>query len=315
MISNKDKGGVARAKALSSERKSAIAKDGAIARWGFKATHKGNFSKDFGIDVDCYVLNDKNKTAVISQRGMGAALKLTGAGGSAFTRFSNGKNIAEYLGPELLDKISTPIVFIGSPDGPNKTKHHGYDVSILIDVCKAISRAHDDGKLSKNQLHLAKQANVLLSASAKAGIKGLVYALAGYSPEVQEVIDAFRVYVQEEAKKYEREFPPELYREWHRLYELPVPLRGKPWKLKFITIDHVYTPLAKSDGKLLQLLREAKISYGESNNKLFQFLNEVGARALSRHLGRLLEMAETSRNKDDYESKVIERFGGQPNLI
>jgi len=41
---------------------------------GARATHKGNFKEDFGIDVDCYVLDDEQKTAVISQRGMGATL-------------------------------------------------------------------------------------------------------------------------------------------------------------------------------------------------------------------------------------------------
>ncbi|WP_448124160.1 hypothetical protein [Pseudomonas veronii] len=34
------------------------------------ATHKGSFEADFGLDVECYVLGDEKKTAVISQRGM-----------------------------------------------------------------------------------------------------------------------------------------------------------------------------------------------------------------------------------------------------
>ena len=48
--------------------------------------------------------------------------------------------------------------------------------------------------------------------------RGLVYALAGYNPTTEEVIQAFKVYVQEEARKYESEFPPELYQRWHDLY-------------------------------------------------------------------------------------------------
>ncbi|MDD4882190.1 MAG: hypothetical protein PHX10_11490 [Gallionellaceae bacterium] len=66
-------GGIARAKLLSPEQRSEIAAKAASARWGDKplqATHRGNFKEEFGIDVDCYVLNDANKTAVISQRGM-----------------------------------------------------------------------------------------------------------------------------------------------------------------------------------------------------------------------------------------------------
>jgi hypothetical protein len=59
--------------------------------------------------------------------------------------------------------------------------------------------------------------------------------------------------VQEEARKYEQEFPSELYLQWHRLYEIPVPIRGKPWHFKHLTITHIYFPLAKSSGKVLEL--------------------------------------------------------------
>ena len=68
-------------------------------------------------------------------------------------------------------------------------------------------------------------------------------------------------------------------------------------------------PLAKSDGKLLTLLREAKSNTGERNAKLFQFLNEIGARALRMQLGRVLEMAESSSIAESYEARIEERFG------
>lgn len=82
-----------------------------------------------------------------------------------------------------------------------------------------------------------------------------------------------------------------------------------------LTVDHVYYPLAKSDGRLLQLLREAKSKDTDGNGKkLFQFLNEVGTRALRIHLGRVLEMAESSPDAQTYEAKIAERFGKQPRL-
>ncbi len=58
---------------------------------------------------------------------------------------------------------------------------------------------------------MTEQAQIIVSASAKNGIRQLVYALAGYNPTAEEVITAFKLYVQEEAKKYEPEFPNELY--------------------------------------------------------------------------------------------------------
>jgi hypothetical protein len=307
-------GGIARAESLSPEQRAAQAAKAANARWAatrqLKGTHKGNFKKDFGIDVDCYVLDDATKTAVISQRGMGSALGFS-AGGNRFHRFMATEAMVAVAGAEITDKITQPIKFqwgIGGAEQP-PTIVHGYDVTLLIDVCRAIVEAAP--RLSKRQAGAVSQAHVILNASAKAGIKGLVYALAGYRPETQEVIDAFKVYVQEEAKKYEKEFPPELYAEWHRLYQIPVLPVGRSWHFKHLTLRDIYWPLAKSNGKILQLARANKAQAGERSKKLFQFLSEIGTRALRMHLGRVLEMAEDSTLESDYEKKVRRRFGGQ----
>ena len=158
------------------------------------------------------------------------------------------------------------------------------------------------------------QAQIIIGASAKSGIRGLVYSLAGYSPSADEVIAAFKLYVQEEAKKYEQEFPNELYMQWHRLYGIPVPVRGKPWQFKHLTVKHIYFPLAKSNGRILELIRALKSKDGDRQKKLFQFLNELGARALRIHIGRVLEMSESSLDKFSYEGKIADRFGGQQEL-
>ncbi len=311
----KAKGGHARALALSGQRKKQIAAKAAAARW-IKATHKGNFKGDFGIDVDCYVLDDEAKTAVISQRGMGEALGLSKGGGSRLPRFVGSKSFAPYVGPELREKLEKPLIFQGVAAGPNLPSPgtvYGYDVTILIDLCRAIVEADVAGALLDRHGSVVQQAHVILSASAKAGIKGLVYALAGYNPEAEEIIASFRAYVLEEAKKYEKEFPPELYLQWARLYGVRVTPGGgsRSWKNLHLTIDHVYTPLAKSDGKLLGILRDAKRSGGKRADKLFQFLNEIGARALRMQLGRILEMAEDSATKEIYEKRINDRFGKQ----
>lgn len=316
-VSGRAKGGVARMKALSPLERKEIAQRAAAARWDrpFAATHKGNFEKDFGIDVECYVLNDAQKTAVTSQSGMARAIGLSPRG-NAFPRFLASKAMTDAAGAGFAEKISKPVKFqwgAGGAGQPTITIH-GYDVTILIDVCKAISKAYAEGKLAKNQEAVARQANIIMAASAKNGIKHLVYALAGYSPSTAEVIAAFKLYVQEEARKYEQEFPNDLYVQWHRLYEIPVAARGKPWQFKHLTVKHIYFPLAKSNGKIFDLIKALKAQDGDRLKKLFQFLNELGARALRIHIGRVLEMAESSRDRLIYERKIVERFGGQQEL-
>jgi hypothetical protein len=312
-------GGARRAEVLPPRRRAQIAREAALARWAAKparATHRGTFKQDFGIDVECFVLDDEHKTAVISQRGFGAALHIGQGQGSALPRFVATDTMAPFLGDELREKLKNPLIFQTPSAGKSAPPMtvHGYDVTVLIDLCNAIVRAEVAGKLLDRQRQIATQAHIILGASAKNGIKGLVYALVGYNPTTEEVIAAFKLYVQEEARKYEQEFPSELYLQWHRLYDIPVPVRGKPWHFKHLTIKHIYFPLAKSSGKVLELLRALKAKEGDRQKKLFQFLNELGARMLRIHMGRVLEMAESSDDRCAYEKKIVDRFGGQQEL-
>jgi hypothetical protein len=154
-----------------------------------------------------------------------------------------------------------------------------------------------------------------LNASAKAGIKGLVYALAGYDATRQEVIAAWKYFIREEAREYEKEFPDQLYEEWYRLYQLPKPARGGPWKFKQLTVSQVYTPLARSNGKILQLARVQKATSGaRRRSKLHQFLSEIGVKALRTHLGQLLGIAQVSDDQATYERNVEKIFGSQQSL-
>lgn len=318
-LTGRAKGGAVTAANMTAEERKLRAEKGAAARWGAKmptAIRKGNFQDEFGFDVECYVLDDALKTAVVSQRGMAIALGFS-EGGSRLPRFVGSKKIANYVGPELREKLGKPVIFQGFTPGLKVSGApiaHGYDVTLLIDLCKAIIKANDAGVLQDRHANIAKQAQIILSASAKAGIKGLVYALAGYRPQVEEVIQAFKLYVQEEAKKYEAEFPNELYLQWQRLYNIPLPERGNPWQFMHLTRRHIYYPLAKSNGKIYELVKALKSNDGDQRKKLFQFLNEVGARALRMQLGRVLEMSESSKSSHEYEAKIVERFGGQKEL-
>jgi P63C domain len=276
-----------------------------------KATHKGSFKEEFGTDVDCYVLDDEQKTAVISQTGMGQALGLSSRG-NAFPRFLDSKAMDGFVGAPLQEKIEQPLRFqwgIGSALSPVIV--NGFDATLLVDVCKAIVAAEAKGKLNRQQMHVARQAHIILGASAKAGIKGLVYAVAGYNATKQEIIAAFKFYVQEEARDYEKEFPPQLYEEWYRLYDLPKPERNRPWKFMHLTVGQVYKPLARSNGKILELTKTQRNSANARSKRLHQFLSEIGVKALRTHLGQLLGIARVSKTKSQYEKFVNQLFGVQ----
>lgn len=309
------KGGIVRALKLSPEVRRSIAKSGAEARWGVKAIRKGNFKEEFGVDVDCYVLDDEQKTAVISQRGMGAALGL-GNSGSRLPMFVKSKRMGPYVGRELREKLENPLIFQAPAAGGNSpppSKVNGYDVTILIDLCKAVVATESDGKLVNPAV--VKQAHIILSASAKAGIRDLVYALAGYDATREEIIEAFKFYVREEAREYEKEFPDQLYSEWYRLYRLPKPQKNKPWKFKHLTVEHVYQPLAKSNGKIYELTQALREASNQRSKRLHQFLSEIGVKALRMQLGQTLGIAQISLTVEQYESYIQRAFGVQLNLF
>lgn len=307
----KARGGIARAEALTPERRQSIAQRAAAARWGKmpRATHRGNFEEEFGFNVECYVIDDEKKTAVVSQSGIAAALGLPAKRGTNFMRFLKGEKMAGRVSSDLLEKLDNPLIFQSQSNVV-----YGYDVTILIDVCKAIISADEGGLLAPSQAELARQAHVIVGASAKAGIQGLVYALAGYDATRAEVVAAFKFYVREEAREYEKEFPDQLYAEWYRLYELPKPTRNKPWKFKHLTVSQVYTPLARSNGKILHLTKQQKAAGDAPHAKLHQFLSEVGVKALRTHLGELLGVARISENRAQYEQFVDKLFGTQQSL-
>ena len=278
------------------------------------ATHRGNFKKDFGIDVDCYVLNDERHTAVISKRGMARSLGMSDRGNS-ITNLVQSKSLSEIItsADGLREKLSNPLIFKDSlsADGKLNPIVHGYDGTILIDLCQAIKKANEEGKLAPNQKHIARQAGIIVAASAKAGIKGLVYALSGYDVTREEIISSFKRFVAQEARGYEKEFPDELYKEWYRLYQEKRPKKNKPWRFMHLTNSQVYKPLARSNGRLLKLLKVHKREYGNKNNRLHQFLAEIGVKALRQHLGQLLAIAKLAKSRVEYECNFEKLFSDQ----
>lgn len=121
--------------------------------------------------------------------------------------------------------------------------------------------------------------------------------------------------MREEAREYEKEFPDQLYEEWYRLYELPKPERNKPWKSKHLTLNHVYRPLARSNGKVLELTQAQRAKSGKRWSKLHQFLSEIGVKALRQHNGQLLGVAKIAKDRAEYEGYIQRLFGEQPGFF
>lgn len=315
------KGGKARAESLSSEERSEIAKQAAVARWGSKkaedgeipdATHAG-FLQIGDVKIECY--NLKNGKRLIHKRGMAKALGMKSEGGNAFLKTMGRKGIGSEISQELKDQIDNPLVFKPLNGDPA----HGYEAIFLIDICNSLIDAGKAGKLRPQQAHLALQAEIIVRSAAKVGITALVDEATGYIADKrkEEYREIFQQFIREEFSKYEKEFPQKLFDMIYKIYGLKrsklSPHRHPQFFGKVIR-KYIYEPLANSNGAILQMLDEKNpVVYvnGGRKFKMFQFLTEVvGLPALRAHLWQIVGIGSTCSTKEQFERRFRDAFPG-----
>ena len=255
------KGGKNRAQSLSGLERSEIASRGASARWAKArnqtpkdgeielplATHQGKMALG-GLELDCYVLTDGRR--VFHKRGMARALGMKSEGGNVFLRAMQRKGLGSELGSELLEKIENPINF----KPMTLDLGHGYEASVLVDICKVIIKANDAGKLTSSQEGLVAQARIILQALAKIGVVALIDEATGY--QVERSPTALRIlvqqYIEAEKREWEKQFPDDYYNELNRIYGSQkltktsggAVIQNRPQHFANFTRSYVYHPFS-----------------------------------------------------------------------
>jgi hypothetical protein len=194
---------------------------------------------------------------------------------------------------------SRPIRFL-TPQGGVAS---GYRADLLPEVCEVYLRARDANELPYNQLHVAKQAEILMRALAHVGINALVDEATGYQDVRQR--DALRAlldrYLRQEFAAWAKRFPDEFYKEIFRL-------RGWAWRgmkvnrpqaVAQYTNNIVWERLAP--GIRTDLEKRNPIVDGRRRAKHHQFLTEdVGHPALAQHLHAVMGLMRASRTWDGF---------------
>lgn len=242
-----------------------------------------------GIEIPCYVLDDE--TRVLSQQGflraIGRARKARAGQGAQgvdnLPTFLSAHNLKPFISNALRGSTS-PILFQVSG---GKTIAYGYKAELLPEVCEVYLKARDAGMLAGNQLHIARQADILIRALATVGIIALVDEATGYQEirakkALAEILEKF---IAKDLRPWTRTFPPEFYSEIFRLKGWPGPDGVKrPSVIGHYTNDIVYDRLAP--GVLDELKRlNPPIAPGRRKHKNFQWLTgDVGHPKLKEHL-------------------------------
>lgn len=302
-------GGIARAKNLSPEQRSTIAREAAQRRWNTDALPAIAGSADRpltigGIDIECYVLEDG--TRVITQASFMKAMGRTRAHGLAdetLPPFLRAQSLRPYITDEIIE-ASRPVRFTM----PRGGRAYGYRAELLPDVCELYLRAREEKTLPPNQIHVARQAEVLVRGLAQVGIIALVDEVTGYQ-EVRArdaLVKILEAYVDKELQAWVRTFPDDYYEQIYRLRGLDYPHETpkRPQYFGHLTNDIVYKRIAP--GVLEELKRvQRKGSTGKPKDKLFQRLTtNRGYPQLREHLGSIVTMMKMSPDWESFTERL-----------
>ncbi len=316
MVSKHSAGGKARAEKLTPAERSEIAKAAARARWRPELTGALPEARSQGsfhigdVSVDCYVLKDRRR--LIHKRAMARALGLKSTGGNAFSKTLNGKNLGSKIPKELRQKIENHIVFKPLNGDPA----HGYEATVLIELCDALMDARDD--LLPSQKFLARQAEVIVRSAARLGIIALIDEATGFTEDKRH--DEYRKYwdqfIRDEARKWEQaEFPDDLFSMFYEVYGLrrhsPESTKHPRFFSKLIR-KYIYQPLLNSNGAILEALEEKNpvvYANGGRRYKLFQFLSdEVGMPAVKAQIWQVIGIGRGCKSRRQLETRFYESF-------
>jgi hypothetical protein len=312
-------GGEARAKSLSKEERSAIARKSAATRWAQAknlpvATH-GSPERPLrigDIEIPCFVLEDGRRvliqTGVINALGMSHGGSYS-KGGDRLAKFATQGRLSSFVSSQLVDRTAEPIRFRTS----RGSMAYGYEATILHDLCEVVLDARDAGVLQKQQMHIAKQCETLVRGFARVGIIALVDEATGYQEdrdrdELHRILEA---YLSEERLAWAKRFPDEFYKQIYRLksWKWPPVGRAKPPLLGHITNDIVYDRLPP--GVLVELQKRNPTDEETKRRKWkhHQFLStDFGQPDLRDHLLQVIAVMRVSRNWEAFKRNFDEAF-------
>lgn len=319
-------GGKARAEALTAEQRAEIAKKAAEARWAKLASLRkvicGAPERPLRIgklEIPCYVI--EGEVRVLSQRGMQTGIGMSTSGGSA-----GAHRLAQFIESlaekgidckDLALRIRNPLPF--RAPGVGKAVY-GYEATILADICDAVLAARKEGVLLASQKHIADQCEILVRTFARVGIIALVDEATGY----QEIRDRhalatiLKLYLQSEARKWERMFQIDYYRELFRLqgWTFHPEKNARTQYLGKITNNIIYDRLQPG---ILKKLNELNPRIETSTGKLRRkhtftqfFTGDVGIPELKEHLSNVTVLMKVAKDWDnfiDMLDKVKPRVG------
>ena len=304
-------GGKARARSLTAQERSDIAKRAAAARWGkvqVGEAIKAGMLNIGGAEIPCYVLEDETRVLARAQfvRSIGRTGKVKGGrkfdGELQIPVLLSANNLKPFINKEI-EGNSKPIIFKWMG-----TEMIGYRAELLTDVCDVYSDAERVGKLRPNQTHIADACRILGKGLTRLGIIGLIDEATGYQKDraadaLSKILEA---YIAKELQPWVKTFPDDYYEELFRLRGIPYPTETvkKPQYIGKLTNNIVYERLAP--GVLEELKNSTpKNKVGRPKQQYHRRLTpELGHPKLREHLASVVTIMRLSDDWSDFKKKL-----------
>jgi hypothetical protein len=324
-----DKGGRARASVLTAEERKAIARTAALARWTGRPLPPGVEQASDSPGISGKTSKTDNGPAIPVALFHGK-LKMAAAEFAVYV-LDNGKRVmaqrevvrvltgkretgklASYVNVQVLrpyldaDNITGQILQFKIPG--TQYVGHGYEATLLLDICDAYLRARDDGVLTGVQLDIAKQAEVITRACAKVGIIALIDEATGYQDfrKKQELQLKLQAFIAEDLQEWALMFPQEFWFELARLEGVHYSPRSRPLRWGKYIMAFVYDAV-DGKGEIGKHLRQINPDPHHRKNH-HQWLKEFGRAKVHDQVQKVVTIMKLCDNMDDFKQKFARVF-------
>lgn len=308
----KAKGGKARAAKMTPEERKASSLKAAAAKRELAAlpgVYYGSPDTPLeigGVKLECYVLDDADKTRIITAGGAGVGLGFHPASASArLINLVTSERVMSFINSDLVHQLQNPIKFkypssniIGS----------AYPATILADICDAILAARKSGTLQPQQQHIAAQSEILMRGFARVGIVALIDEVTGYQRDRKRdaLAAILEKFISKEMRPWLKTFQLDFFEELCRVWGYPMPEKPGAYPPVFAHVirNIVYDRLAPGVRAQLQDLKKKK------GGKMHQWLTgNAGYNDLTRHLGELTMLLRvTPDGQKDLFMENLDKF-------
>lgn len=271
--------------------------------------------KILDVELDCYILQDG--TAILNKGKMMQALGRAwrGKSRSESPTFIGARNLQPFIKPELAEKLKGTEFY----DGQRLVS--GYHADILPLVCDVYLDARAAGALTASQLPIAQTCEMLVRAFARVGVVAVIYEQLGFEkykhPEALRLL--IESYLTEDARKWAKEFPDELFFQMDRIYgNVKTTSRNRPKYYAGFIRKYIYDPIEK--GMVLNRLDEVNPTNEKGNRNRRHHTHmtaEIGLPALQAQIWQVVGALKISANKRKYEEAFARMMGAAwtPNMF